>query len=161
MRKLQGGVGRRWSETGRHTDPKRPIRPLEKFVVLHEYSDLEERERLLLRPSSRSLNPRSLGGPDIERRLSHDYIELFRRIFANEEDGALGRRLSDPRVWYSTLGLDETRIRTGTILELSSAGSLLNRDNERNVALRAKTVFLILTSFRRREVRGCDNLELG
>src|SRR4029077_2768262 len=145
---LQAQLKAYWKENLIHSS--RRSRPPEKFIVLHEFGGLEENERLLLETKRPSEDSAPQKVKDIDRLLSHDYANLFQQIFAEEKDVAKGIRLSDPKIWNSVLGLKKESI----VLESSypvSAGVMRNRDDEPNVALRAKTVRLLMTTFRKRQ----------
>jgi MinD-like ATPase involved in chromosome partitioning or flagellar assembly len=126
----------------------RIINPPEPFVTLHEFRDLEQTERLLLQAQPKSSNSGRRTVRDIDRLLSHDYVKLFTRIFAGEKDMARGLPLRETKIWNVVLGLKEDVIAEGSSFEFLANGIMLNRDYERNVALRAETVRGWLASFR-------------
>lgn len=121
----------------------------EQFAILHEFRDLEQAERLLLHRSSLP-RPTSSGVRDVEALLSHDYVALFRHIFANEDDAARGMPLREAKIWRRVLGLGDTVTRE-RFFPIRESGIMLNA-NERNVAFRAKSVLNWLTSFKESKI---------
>jgi hypothetical protein len=141
------------------TPPDLKIEPPEMFEKLHEFADLEQSERILLQPA-RPRSPRPIVR-DVDRLLSHDYVRLFQRIFSGEKDRAKGMLLADAKIWNNVLGLRAGRAAGKSSFELLANGIMLNRDNERNVAIRAKAIMIWLTSFGESQKAEPKQRELG
>ncbi len=121
------------------------LEPPEQFATLHEFRDLEQTERLLLHHQPTLPKSAFPKVRDIDVKLSHDYVELFCQIFAIEEDVVKGVPLREAKIWNRVFGLTKnvTLERTFPIL---GSGVMLNRDNERNVALRANSILIWFNS---------------
>lgn len=151
-KQLEDGIKARWEEV--QMSFARALEPPEPFVTLHEFRDLEQTERLLLRRQAKPAKRTPAIVRDIEATLSHDYVGLFSRIFTCEKDVARGSLLRDERIWSRALGLSKTAITRERFFPIRRNGVMFNVDNERNVAVRAKSVLSWLKSFK-------DDMEAG
>lgn len=102
------------------------------FYLLHEYRGLESQERLVLD---------SQIADDLEVRLAHDYVELFRAIAPEIDDELKNQEGNDGKDWKQTLGMNPSAEIFERYFALDATqGKLLNRDNQPNVALRVETL---------------------
>lgn len=99
------------------------------FHVLHEYRDLESRERLVV--------DGKISG-DLDVTLAHDYVELFRTL-APDIDSEL--KELDGKDWKQKLGMNQDAEMLERYFVLHSKhGTLVNRDDQPNVAIRVETL---------------------
>ena len=118
-------------------------------ILLSESRDLERVERVYFRPGRRANKFKSLP-------LTHDYISLFARLadppniadfstqVETEEASSHGYENSE-NAWYDLLGVDPlAKIKEQVFFKHEREGIMLNSDGEVNIALRVKTLHLML-----------------
>ena len=103
------------------------------FVILSETRAIEDRERILLGSGKTK---------DILWQLSHDYLALFARL-------APPPGIADPTEaeawWYQQSGMNpDARILAKQFDRYLHLGTMLNVDNQANIAMRVKTFHLLL-----------------
>ena len=119
------------------------------LLVLSESRDLEGREQLYLRPNSEDIKSRIKALP-----LTHDYIALLAKLvnldaMSCNEDKPLNPKDVDEAeaeiAWYNLLGVDPlAHVKEQVFEKHEREGIMRNSDGEINIALRVKTLHLML-----------------
>lgn len=109
------------------------------FVLLSEMHQLETDEEVLF--------ARAREYPHRSRKLGHDYLELFARLAPLEQfraaDDEKNIWTASENSWYNATGADSrSRILTKKFDRYPHLGTMLNDDNQANLAVRVRTFHL-------------------
>jgi cellulose biosynthesis protein BcsQ len=114
------------------------------FCTFREFRELETNERIL------TLDDDLANGDPWYHRLKKDYVDLYVNLFSSGETAVVNDRtiaLSNTSDWKSILKMkDLMEVDDGSYVIKPRQGTVENKDNERNVLLRATTLNTLINT---------------